>query len=155
MNITEAGDEILKALNARSRDKSKLVIGIDGIPGDGKTSVADYIADNNSEILLIHIDDFMTSLEFRTEEGKRLDDPTDFFTHNWFEYKELREIITKFRSGKVQNYKTLAYRKGKRNVPVEYDLGKSVLIIEGVLLFHPELIDDVWDKRIFLDGNEE
>ena len=26
-------------------------------------------------------------------------------------------------------------------------------MVEGVFLFHPEVLGDVWDKRIYLDGN--
>ncbi len=155
MDTTEASKKILKVLEKWAEEKHKLVIGLDGITGVGKTTIAEYVANNNPKVELIHIDDFMTPLKFRENEINKLDDPTDFFIHNWFEYEDLRNIITKFRSGKIQKYQTLAYRNGKRDVPIEYDLNKSVLIIEGVLLFHAELIDDVWDKRIFLDGNEE
>ncbi len=155
MNSNSAGDIILKELHELSQQNKKLVVGIDGITGVGKTTISNYIEEQNPHILLIHIDDFMTPLEFRTEEVQKLEDPIDFFTHNWFEYDDLRKIIDNFRTGEPNVFKTLAYRKGTRNVPVEYDMTKSILVIEGVLLFHPELIDDFWDYRIYLDGDEE
>ena len=32
---------------------------------------------------------------------------------------------------------------------------QRVLVVEGVFLFHPDVLNDVWDKRIYLDTNEE
>ena len=155
MTFNDAEKKVVETVANWSKEKSKLVIGIDGITGVGKTTIADYLKQNNSDILLIHIDDFMSPLDFRKDEVSKLKDPTDFFTHSWFEYKELREIIAQFRSGENNIYTTLAYRNGKKNVPIEFDLTKSILVLEGILLFHPELLDDVWDKRIFLDGDEQ
>lgn len=155
MDIIEAGNKVIQALDYWSKSKEKLVVGIDGITGVGKTTLAEYVTKNSSKVLLIHIDDFMTPLDFRTAEVKKLNDPTNFFIHNWFEYEDIRKLVKEFRSGRNQKFKTKAYHRGKRSVLIEYDLSKSILIIEGVLLFHPELIDDIWDMRIFLDGDEK
>jgi len=114
MTFADAQKTVLEKVNTWTKEKDKLVIGIDGITGVGKTTIANYLEQNNPNILLIHIDDFMSPLDFRKDEVSKLKGPTDFFTHNWFEYNELRNIISQFRSGEIKCYKTLAYKKEKK-----------------------------------------
>lgn len=158
MNAIKIGDEIIKSLNEWSKNNRKLVVGIDGIPGVGKTTIADYIGNNNLSVLVIHIDDFMTPVEFRRAEIEKLNDfqqKIDFFTFNWFEYQDIKDIIKKFREGNQSIYKTKLYRNGERQEPAEFDLTKQILLFEGILLYHPDLLNSLWDKRIIIDGEEQ
>ena len=35
------------------------------------------------------------------------------------------------------------------------ELGNKALVVEGIFLFHPNVLNDVWDKRIYLDISKE
>ncbi|MBI3442394.1 MAG: hypothetical protein HY007_01350 [Candidatus Sungbacteria bacterium] len=34
-----------------------------------------------------------------------------------------------------------------------FDLSKRIMVIEGVFMFHPQLLNDLWDKQIYLTGD--
>lgn len=158
MDINEAASKILSLIGEWSKNNQRLVIGIDGIPGVGKTTLLDRLTKQNSLIEPVYIDNFMSSIEFRKTEVVKLSDQNDlinFFIYHWFDYQDLTNLIEKFKSGKVKSLNTEAYRTGKRSVPKIYNLSKPILIVEGILLFHPKLLDGVWDKRIYLDGDEQ
>ena len=41
------------------KGRTKLIVAIDGYAGSGKTTVADFIAKQNSDLLVVHLDDFI------------------------------------------------------------------------------------------------
>ena len=54
--------EILDEINKRVEDDKKLVVGIDGYSGIGKTTLLNNLIEDNKEILCVYRDDFIKSL---------------------------------------------------------------------------------------------
>jgi uridine kinase len=44
---------------------------------------------------------------------------------------------------------------GKADIKKTFDLSKKIMVIEGIFLFHPKLIGDIFDLKIFIDGDVE
>lgn len=41
------------------KNHDKLIVAIDGYAGSGKTTVADFVAKQNADVLTVHMDDFI------------------------------------------------------------------------------------------------
>jgi len=108
----------------------------------------------NADILPVHWDDFVLPRKKNELLLKKAKDRTKVFElHNNY-YGKLRQIFKKFKKGGgVHNVKIFDPRSGKVNIPKSFDLSKKILVAEGVFLFHPKLLNNIWDKRIYLDGN--
>jgi pantothenate kinase-related protein Tda10 len=56
-------ERVAKKINEKIRvwakDRTKLVVVIDGYAGSGKTTVADFIAKQNPDVLAVHLDNFV------------------------------------------------------------------------------------------------
>lgn len=136
--------------------KNKLVIGIDGYAGVGKTTLLDNLVKLNSDIVPVHWDDFiMSNKEF---EHKLRNDPerAKVCETSHTDHDRIEKAITDFRN---QNgiYKTKIFNPhtGEVDTPIEYDFSKKILVVDGVFMFHPKLLDYLWDKRIYIDGDTE
>ena len=51
--------KINEKIRARAKGHAKLIVAVDGYAGSGKTTVADFIAKQNSDVLTVHLDDFI------------------------------------------------------------------------------------------------
>ena len=112
---------------------NKLVVGIDGYSGSGKTTILKKLSEQNPNILPVYMDDFATVSMDKNEAEKN----------------------TKLYSGilllKFNNDEGL---KKLQNVITEYkkDLsGGNVLVIEGVFLLYESVLAGFLDKLIYLD----
>ena len=120
-----------------------LVIGIDGMCGSGKTSLADYIA-NKYEASVIHMDDFFLPPELRTEE--RLSMPGGNVHYERF-IEEVGRFIGIRGSG-------ISYRRFNCSL-MDYDSEKikikpsKIFIVEGSYSMRPELCG-YYDMKIFM-----
>src|SRR3989344_3302410 len=51
--------KINEKIRAWAKGHAKLIVAIDGYAGSGKTTVADFIAMQNPDVLTVHLDDFI------------------------------------------------------------------------------------------------
>ena len=74
----------------------------------------------------------------------------------WCDTEKMRDLVERFKnSDELYVVKTFNSDTGDMDVEKIYDLSKQIMIIEGIFLFHPKLIDDIFDLRIFLEGDNE
>jgi len=151
-------ERIAKKINSKIREWAKdhagLIVTIDGYAGSGKTTVADFVAKQNLNVLTIHLDDFVHHWKDR----KRMIDGTKnkprVFEYNWYRYDELEKLIKEFKmkdKGTIK-VKTYDYDKNDFGPPKPFDLSKKILVVEGNFLLHPRhKIGKFWDKTVYLD----
>lgn len=154
MNSQEASAVIVKSLQEWSSKSPKLVVGIDGTTAVGKTTILEQLSEK-IDVLPVHIDDFMLPISIRQTGLEHTSDPVSYFMRNWFDYQNLRRLIQAFIRDDEQPFKITSYRTGQNPVEIQYDLSRKILVLEGILLFHPEILDDVWHRRIYLNGDEK
>lgn len=138
-------EQLSEALNTWVSKRPKLVVGIDGYSGAGKTTLLNAIARDNSKILAVHMDDFILPIKLRENLIAKANDKATVFELQWNDYTAIRNLIIAFRNGERKFTAKLPDGSTKT-----YDLSKDILLLEGVFLFHPKLLDDIWDKRVYI-----
>jgi uridine kinase len=131
-------------------DGPNLIIGIDGVDGSGKTTLADELAALMPTSTRVSIDGFHHVRERRYRRGRS--SPEGFWLDSYDYERFRREVIEPFRCGNgtylpvghdVDSDRLLT--GPRRDVP-----RGRVLLIDGIFLHRPELVD-AWDLSIFLD----
>lgn len=148
--VEEVGDK----LKEWQRPGAKLVVGIDGYPGVGKSTLLDALVARYSDVLGLARDDFCIDREvFRARFASQAD-RVELFTAGLIDQERLRAFVAAYRSTATHRTE-LTYNSvtGKVDVEKVFDCTKPILLIEGVFLFHPELSDELFDRRIWLKGD--
>ncbi len=145
--------KILKQIEVWKKDHAKLIVAIDGYAGSGKTTVGNFIAKHDKDVLLIHLDDFIKHRKVRKQLIEKTKDKSKVFEYHWYRYDDLERLIKAFLSGKKSiKLKTYKYEKNNFGSKQSFDLSKKVLIIDGIFLFHPKhSITKLIHKKIYLD----
>lgn len=148
--------KISKNIQLWKKDPAKLVVAIDGYAGSGKSTIADFIANQDSDICVIHLDDFIKHWKDRKMMINEVADKPGLFQNDWYRYPDLEKVICAFRNGKkgYMDFKAYDFDANDFGKKKTLDLSKKILIIEGVFLFNPEHnISSMWDKRIYLKSD--
>lgn len=137
---------------------SPVLVGIDGIDASGKTTLANELADelkkSNREIIRASIDGFHNSEKIRYSKGRN--SPEGYY-YDSFNYSSVREFLLDPLSSGNLRYKSVAFDYLSNNdIISDFTTAtrSSILIMDGIFLFRPELIK-YWDLKIFLDVDFE
>ncbi len=151
-------ERVAKKINEKIKvwlkDRTKLVLAIDGYAGSGKTTVVDFIAKQNPEVLAVHLDDFIHHWKVRKKMIEKDKDKSRIFEYNWYRYKELEKLIKtfKFKNKGLVKIKLYDYKKNDFGPKKSFDLSKKILVVDGIFLFHPKHeVNKLWDRTIYLD----
>ena len=111
---------------------------------------------NNQDIIPVFRDDFIKSRKIIGGLLKNTNDKSKVMELEWCDNEKIRDLTDSFKKGD-EEYITKIYNPDTGDVDIEkvFDLSKKIMIIEGIFLFHPKLIDDIFDLRIFLQGDNE
>ena len=137
MNIEDAVLEISENVKKWSIGKSGIVVGIDGYSGAGKTTILKLLAEKNNFVKPIFMDDFVSTANTKEKLLPQIEANTPELNLEWSPpdgLEKIRSAIAGFKS------------KAPQNVAV---------VVEGIFLFHPKVLNDIWDRRIYLDANKE
>ena len=143
----------IKRINALSKKDKKLVIAIDGYSASGKTTLLKKLEKNNKNVLAVFMDDFILTAKKRERSIKKARNKSKVFELDWYDYKKIRTLINEFGIKNKGYYKTKLYNSDADRIDIskKFDLSKSILIIEGIFLFHPKLFKNMFDVKVFLD----
>lgn len=133
---------------------SPVLVGIDGVDASGKTTLANellpILEKSDREIIRASIDGFHNPQSIRYGKGK--DSPGGYYEDS-FNYNALAEVLLEpLHSGSlVYRPAVFDYRTDSDVVlPVQQAASNAILVMEGIFLFRPELVD-LWDLKIFVD----
>src|SRR3972149_11978202 len=153
-------ERIAKKINAKIqvwvKGQTKLIVAVDGYAGSGKTTVADFIAKQNKDVLMIHLDDFIRHWKDRKRMIEKAKDKSQVFEYDWYRYDNLEKLVREFKTKNKgsMKFKTYDYDKNDFGPRKLFDLSKKILVIDGIFLFHPRhRISREWDKTIYLDAD--
>jgi len=157
MNLQELAGEINKALEDWSKNKDKLVVAIDGYTGVGKTTIIKELEKINFDIVIVHRDDLLLDRQTIENLLSNTEDKSLVWELRVTDNEKIEKLIQAFKNGeKIFETYIRDEVTGKIDKLKKYDLDKKIMIIEGVFMFHPELpIDKLFDKRIYLEGDQE
>ncbi|WP_435743366.1 uridine kinase [Microbacterium sp. PMB16] len=130
-----------------------LIVGIDGVDGSGKTRLADELAARmpaSRPVARVSIDGFHDVRSRRYRRGK--DSPEGFWLDSYDYERFRREVIDPFRRGRG-TYLPVGHDVDSDRVLTgpRLDVPRgSILLVDGIFLHRPELID-IWDLSVFLD----
>lgn len=157
-NSIAKSEKIAKKINRMIKgwlfDGKKIVVAIDGYSGSGKTAILEHLARINSDVLPLSLDDFIEHWSKRKKMMNQAKDKSRVFELRWYKYREIEELILKFRKQKDGFHRAVVYDYERNDFgPIkEFDLSKRVLVVEGIFLFHPKhKISGMWDRKIYLD----
>ena len=134
--------------------ESPVLVGIDGVDAAGKTTFADKLAaclgQSNRQIIRASIDGFHNPRAVRYRQGK--ESPIGYYQDSFNHRLIIEKFLRPLSSGDL-NYKerVFDYRTDDEvNIPDKKADKDAILIMDGIFLFRPELLD-YWDIKIFLD----
>jgi uridine kinase len=145
---------ILNEILNKKRDNTPFIIGINGIDASGKTQftikLEKFLTFHSVEVQVIHLDDFQNPKRIRYVGS---DEPLNYYQKS-FDFNLLRKKLLQ----PIQQGQSLSFRMTHLDIITDtysiekiYKIGNdSVVILEGVFLFRPELIGFL-DYKIFLD----
>jgi uridine kinase len=146
--------ELIESEIAKHNSKEKIIVGIDGYAGIGKTTRVQELVKRNPHILPVSRDDFIIPRQQFEALLSKASDKSVVFETEIVDLTKIRKLISAFRSGDTTHRTTIYNSKtGKCDIDKTYDLSKKIMIIEGIFLFHPRQLKEEFDFRIFLDGD--
>lgn len=135
-------DTIVGAVMNNNKDKTHVIIAIDGPSASGKSAFANHIT-KSFDCNVFHMDDFFLPADRKTKE--RLAVPGG--NVDWERFKET--VMEKIITDQPFTYETYNCKTGEYTT-TDVIQPKKLSIVEGVYSMHPELIK-YYDYTIFLD----
>ena len=132
-------------------------VGIDGVDASGKTtlanSLADYLKSQNVDIIRASIDGFHNPKSIRYQKGRN--SPEGYYKDSFNNQAIINNLLAPLgENGNLQYKKAIFDFKTDSEVvlPIQTANEDSILIMDGVFLFRPELLN-YWDLKIFVEAD--
>lgn len=132
---------------------NRLVIGIAGGTGSGKTTVARklYQAFGKNAVILSHDYYYKANEGMSLEERARLN-----YDHpNSLDTQLLVKHVTMLKNGKAIDHPTYNFSTHSRNEKWEHMEPAQIIIVEGILLFENKQLCDICDIKLFVDTDAD
>ncbi len=137
------------------RRNHPLRVGIDGVDASGKTRLADELANElkkqNRQVIRASVDGFHNSKELRYQKGR--DSAEGYYVDSFDNNAIIGNLLAPLGSNGNLKYKAAIFdfrTDSKINSKEETAEKTAILVMDGVFLFRPELIN-YWDLKIFLN----
>jgi len=151
--VEEANEKIKEWAKETS---NKLVIGLDGYTGVGKTTLLNNLVAINPDILTVNRDDFLFTRTEVREKLAKAEDKSVIFELEITNDQKLIGLVNAFKNNAGEIYEIEVFNpiSGETDTKKIFDLSKKIMIVEGVFMFHPKLpMSKLWDKKIYLEGH--
>jgi len=157
-NMTQ--EELIKYLTEVIKNTKRhhpVRVGIDGVDASGKTtlanSLADYLKSQNIDVIRASIDGFHNPKAARYQKGRN--SPEGYYKDSFNNQAIIDNLLAPLgKNGNLQYKKEIFDFKTDNKIvlPVQTANKDSILIMDGVFLFRPELVD-YWDFKIFIEAD--
>jgi uridine kinase len=159
VNYREDSTSLMQAIAGFIRQHAPermLRVGIDGVDGVGKTTLADLLARaieaGGRPVIRASVDGFHNPREIRYRRGKS--SPEGFYRDS-YNYADLRRVLLDPLSpgGSGVHCPAIFNHRTNSVLPLNWSVAEpgSILMFDGIFLHRAEL-KDVWDLSIFLDA---
>ncbi|GMF52197.1 unnamed protein product [[Candida] boidinii] len=132
--------------------KSPYIIGVAGVSGSGKTTVAQQIIEeiNQPWTVLVSLDNFYKPLT-KEQSAQAFRNEYDFDTPDALDLDLLYECINSLKKGEKAVLPVYSFASHSRTKETITIYGCNVIIIEGIYsLYHSKLLD-IMDMKIYVD----
>ncbi len=153
MTHGELLDEIARRILLFQMDRTTCV-GIDGVDGAGKTTLADDLAQRlaleGRQLIRASIDDFHRPRELRYRRGR--DSPEGFYRDSFDLEALCRELLIPLGAEGSGRFRRAVFdhrRDARAEGPIERAVPRAILLFDGIFLHRLEL-RGYWDLSIFL-----
>jgi uridine kinase len=136
MDVTSAAKLILEKIHGWESDREKLVVAMDGYSGIGKTTLLKKMVELDNSFEPLFMDDVVTTANKKEELLPPIETGSMTLNLLWSPPDGIETMRREILNFTQENY------------------SKRTLVVEGIFLFHPDLLNDLWDKRIYLDANQ-
>lgn len=145
--------EVLDIITLNSK-RGHYILGIDGLGGSGKTtlakSVQDFLQNIGRQAIVLHIDDFIHPKHIRYDHT--IEEWLCYYHKQWRYDYLINEILSPFRLKQdihktIEVYDKVSDSYRQQEIHICHD---TILIIEGVFLQRPEL-NNYFSCMIYLD----
>ena len=136
---------LFERIEKLKKEKAVVILGIDGMCGSGKTTLARLIEDNFQDVVIVHMDDFFLPPELRSPE--RYAEPGGNVHYERFR----EEVFAPLMNGEQRiSYRRFScHEMAYLKEPVTAGLREgSIVVIEGSYSLRPDL-RDAYDIRVF------
>lgn len=134
-------ESIIKEIEALLIQKRSVIVAISGFGGSGKTTLADRLHTHFTDSTKLQLDNFLVN----HGEGD-----------GWqggYDWKRFELVLIDIKSGKHLKYQWYNWEKDETKEWIEQPL-PSIIIVEGVRLFNPMIID-YFDLKIWVNVSLE
>ena len=146
-------EQILKI----SKSKNKIIIGIDGLGGAGKSTLANALSEHlqhTHHVIVFHIDDFITPRNIRYNEN--YPEWECYYDLQWRYDYFVNDVLHPILETSCDHIEVELYDKENDTYYIEKYAVKNptIVIVEGVFLQRKEL-ENIYDYMIYIDIPEE
>ncbi len=134
-------DHLTPLIQTWVEDGKKIIIGIEGNSGAGKTTLSFHLSKIFPNSCRLSMDLFIK--QKTSQKGKRT---LDYFSNTFFDIKLAENYINKFRNSKKGD---IAHFEIKDKI-IEIDLHKQILFLDGIFFFNNSVGLKHLDKNILL-----
>jgi uridine kinase len=129
----------------------KMVIGIDGESGIGKTTIAKELANLYPELIFhFSLDFFIKPAQERYSSLRKIDKKTEVFEKDWFYLDRFEKLVNSFKEGDIYKCSKII---GRNDKDIEFD--NKVLLVDGIFLHNRVMFKKSFDKIIYLYSDKE
>jgi len=127
-------ETIKEISNFIQKQRIGTVVGLDGYSGLGKTTISNQLEIINSNIKVVHMDDYVTTSNTKENLEPQLENNADELKLEWTDVK---------RGGFIALVEDIKKYTDK------------IILVEGIFLSHSDVLPGIFNQMVFLDGDEE
>lgn len=133
---------------------NSIIVGVSGGSGSGKTTfckkVCEILGENNATLIYQDSYYFDQSDKFDFDGGR-----VNFDHPNSIEFSLLKKHLEELKINKSVQVPHYEFSTHKRTFFKDYISPKEIIFVDGILIFHPIDLKNVFDLKVFFDTKEE